>query len=309
MRWYAKAAEFGHIRAQLKLGEMYYYGIGTEKKPGVAAKWLKQPAEQGYSNAQYLLGLIYSKGEGSDIVKSNSEALYWFKKAAEDYHAEAAYQAGRMYYYGIGEQANPDQAQKYLKIAQEHGHSDARLLLAGMAKKQQKAAAVQPSSQVVPPQRPQSTSPPSASPSATEQLITQASPLTDLQKQAQSGNAGAQFELAEICFYGTGDQRFDIKAALQWYEKAARNGHVESQYKLGMFYYYGEIVTKDLTKARSWFEKAAAQNHGEAKNRIAMLDSEYKNNQPSQTEILMAKSRQGDREAQYQLGLLYPDVA
>lgn len=304
MRWYAKAAEFGHVRAQLKLGEMYYYGIGTEKKPGVAVKWLKQPAEQGYSNAQYLLGLIYSKGEVSEIVKNDSEALYWFKKAAEDFHAEAAYHAGKMYYYGKGEQADFEKAKKYLKLADEHGHSDARLLLARMAKEPQEAVVTQLPLRAEPLQHEQTTYPPSPTQPSTKQSTAQAPP-TSLRQRAQSGDAGAQFELAEIYFYGTGHQPLDVNTALQWYEKAARNGHVEAQYKLGMFYYNGEIVSKNLSKARNWIKKAAARNHSEAKKRIAVLDPQFKHSQPSPSTSLITQARKGDTEAQYQLGLLY----
>jgi TPR repeat protein len=296
LKWYIKAAEFGHVRSQLKLGEMYYYGIGTEKNSVIAVKWLEQPAEQGYSSAQYLLGLIYSKGGGPDITNREREALHWFKQAAEDYHAEAAYHAGRMYYYGIGEQANVEQAKSYLKLAEEYGSSDARQLLTSIAREQEKTTTVKPDLTEKP-------SPQKAIP--IPQQATPVAPVIDLQQLARNGDTSAQFELAEIYFYGRGNQQFDIQAALKWYESAARNGHAASQYQLGMFYYSGEIVTKDLEQARNWFEKAAAQNHREAKTQVALLNSELKKQQLSETEILIAQARQGEKDAQYQLGLLY----
>lgn len=285
--WYTKAAELGHERSKFKLGEMYYYGKGTEKKLDVAAKWLREPAEKGQSEAQYLLGMIYSRGSNSQIAKNDTEALYWFKQAAEEYHPEAAYHAGRMYSLGLGEVVDVEKAKFYLNLAKDYGDKRAEQLLASLA------------------DDPQNQNPTYQVQAQAEASPTRDLPLTDLKLRAQSGDVGAQFELAENYFTGSANQRVDVNAALQWYEQAASNGHAASQYKLGMFYYSGQVVTKDLTQARQWLAKAAAQNHDQARQRMAQLDSRRNAQTRSATEILIAQAKQGDQDAQYQLGLQY----
>ncbi len=56
----------------------------------------------------------------------------------------------------------------------------------------------------------------------------------------------------------------DNTLALYWYRKAAANGDVEKQKKLGLIYYYGEGVSQDYAEAVKWYRKAAEQGHAEA---------------------------------------------
>lgn len=51
----------------------------------------------------------------------------------------------------------------------------------------------------------------------------------------------------------------DVKEALIHFKAAAKKGHVDAQYRLGLHYY-----ETNLAKALKWFEKAAKQNHSEA---------------------------------------------
>jgi TPR repeat protein len=289
LRWYTKAAELGHVRSELKLGKMYFYGKGTQKNSSIAAKWLRQPAEQGYSDAQYLFGLIYLNGDKSAVVKNETEAFYWFKKAADDYHGEAAYHVGRMYFYGMGTSTNLEQAKTYLTLADESGNSQAQQLLASIAIKQRQLTGAQ-EPQDVTPENPQ---------------IVHSSPLADLLKLAQTGDVTAQFELAQSYFSDSANQHLEINDAVYWYEQAARNGHKGSQFNLGKLYFDGAVVAKDLDQAQYWLEQAAKQNHSEAKDLVALLNTKTKKPKQSPSDILIAKARQGSKDAQYQLGLLY----
>jgi TPR repeat protein len=111
--------------------------------------------------------------------------------------------------------------------------------------------------------------------------------------------------LAQSYFSGSSNQHPEVNDAIYWYEQAAHNGHVESQFTLGMFYYYGEVVAKNPAQAQYWLEQAAEQNHSKAKKLVASLRVDANNLKRSQSEILMAQARQGNKDAQYQLGLLY----
>lgn len=52
---------------------------------------------------------------------------------------------------------------------------------------------------------------------------------------------------------------------MEWFKKAADQGNVDAQNNLGVMYYTGEGVPKDMAKAREWLRKAAAQGNADAK--------------------------------------------
>jgi len=56
--------------------------------------------------------------------------------------------------------------------------------------------------------------------------------------------------------YGT---RKNIPSAFEWYLKAAKLGHRDSQYNIGYFYGNGEIVKKSHKKKIYWYKLAATQ--------------------------------------------------
>ncbi|MFC1813787.1 tetratricopeptide repeat protein, partial [Thermodesulfobacteriota bacterium] len=49
----------------------------------------------------------------------------------------------------------------------------------------------------------------------------------------------------------------DLKAAAQWYRKAAEKGHFRAQNNLGRMYLEGRGVKRDYQKAMAWFGKAS----------------------------------------------------
>ena len=87
-RWYRLAAEQGHVKAQVSLGNMYSKGIGVIQDHAEAAKWYQLAAAQGDAIAQFNLGVSYVKGLGVD--KDYLQAHMWFSIGAEggDAHAE-----------------------------------------------------------------------------------------------------------------------------------------------------------------------------------------------------------------------------
>ena len=55
------------------------------------------------------------------------------------------------------------------------------------------------------------------------------------------------------------------KRTVDAYQKEARAGDANTQYKLGMLYKYGLGVEEDKNKALFWFKKAADQGHMKAR--------------------------------------------
>ena len=50
--------------------------------------------------------------------------------------------------------------------------------------------------------------------------------------------------------------RQDYKKAIEWWEKAAKQGYANAQFNLGAVYGNGEGVRQDYKKAKEWFGKA-----------------------------------------------------
>jgi localization factor PodJL len=96
---------------------------------------------------------------------------------------------------------------------------------------------------------------------------------TALQSQADLGNEKAEFELASRYAEGRGFAR-DLKAAAQWYEKAAAQGLASAQYRAGSLYEKGLGVTRDLSQAKTWYQKAAEQGNVRAMHNLAVLMAE-----------------------------------
>ena len=74
-------------------------------------------------------------------------------------------------------------------------------------------------------------------------------------KSAKLGNADAQCSIGIMYYLGEGVLK-DLKKAASWWYQAAQKNHARSQYYLGVLYYHGEGVPKNLKQARNWIKKA-----------------------------------------------------
>jgi hypothetical protein len=65
--------------------------------------------------------------------------------------------------------------------------------------------------------------------------------------------------------------RKNTAGAILLWQKAAIKGYAESQYRLGMEYFMGTTIGKNIKTAREWFQKAAAQGYQDAKTELARM--------------------------------------
>lgn len=286
IKWYKEAAKLGHTKSQLKLGKLYFQGLGTDINYDAAAKYLKEPADSGFVDAQYMLGMIYLSGS-TQIKKNESRAFEWIKKAAEDFHADAMFQAGNMYYQGIGTNKDLKKARKYLELASEQNIDEASGLLAKIdAEKNQP-----PTTQIATVR----------TKSASDLLI----------ESAERGNVKAQYQLAMAYLEGKSGLRKNNAKALTWLKNAAINNHSDAQYLLGSFYYNGNPVQRDLKTAKFWLNKAAGAGVSQAKVLISAIDDFNKSSASRQkkavstNDLFLASADKGDSEAQFKVGLMY----
>jgi TPR repeat protein len=87
------------------------------------------------------------------------------------------------------------------------------------------------------------------------------------ERAARQGLPDAQYHLGNMYAYGFVALPADADAgrlAAQWYFEAARQGHADAQYSLGILFLTGTGVQQNPEEANRWIEKAAAQGHADA---------------------------------------------
>jgi len=86
-------------------------------------------------------------------------------------------------------------------------------------------------------------------------------------KAAEQGHAKAQFNLGVDYSNGIGVAK-DEAEAVKWYQKAAEQEDAEAQYNLGVCYLNGAGVAKDDEEAVKWFRKATEQGNADGQNNL-----------------------------------------
>ena len=124
-----KAADGGHVQAQIFLGVCYSIGKGVKTDWLEARRWLLRAAKTGDAEAQFRLGRFYHDGsEGTDeaVPPDYPESLKWFQKAAEQGHASAQWMLGLCYILGNGVPIDKRQAYHWFRSAANQGHAIAQ---------------------------------------------------------------------------------------------------------------------------------------------------------------------------------------
>jgi TPR repeat protein len=87
---------------------------------------------------------------------------------------------------------------------------------------------------------------------------------------AEQGVAGAQAWCGLI--YATGGRSVpqNWPTAVKWWRKAADAGRMDAQWFVGVCYYHGRGVDRDVTRAMVWFRKSAAQGNPAAFGAVYM---------------------------------------
>jgi len=126
---YQKAAEQGEVNAQVRLGNVYYFGTNEVKKDNIeAAKWFRLAAAQGDASAENNLGVMNELGMGMPI--DAKAAVDWFRKSAEQGYAKGESNYGRIYADGVGGVAtDPAKAYAWMSMSAAQGEVTAENFL------------------------------------------------------------------------------------------------------------------------------------------------------------------------------------
>jgi TPR repeat protein len=168
--WLKKAAEQGDKDAQLYMGIISYYGLGTRQDYTAAMNWFRESARRENASAEARLGGMYFAGLGG-VAISWKEALRLFRQSSsrgdargmarlgcmlmtgqgvtkDDVMAsglfhrvqalanlgdeEAQYQLGFLYYTGIGFSQNYKEAMAWYLKAEKQGNRECLIQVAEM---------------------------------------------------------------------------------------------------------------------------------------------------------------------------------
>lgn len=98
-----------------------------------------------------------------------------------------------------------------------------------------------------------------------------------MKRSAGQGNADAMYHLGVAFTFGSQTPKFtqdaDVEAA-KWYFEAARIGHKEAQYALGLMFLAGKGVVQSQEEAAVWIRKAAEQGHPGAQSFVRGIQAE-----------------------------------
>lgn len=88
------------------------------------------------------------------------------------------------------------------------------------------------------------------------------------ERAAAADDREAMFLLARMNLLGHGPARSNPDAdrdAARWFFEAARRGHADAQYHLGLLFYAGTGVEKNAAEALKWIRRAADNGHEAAR--------------------------------------------
>jgi len=142
---------------------------------------------------------------------------------------------------------------------------------------------------------------------AAETLPAAIAPLST-RDAAIAGDPTAAYTIAERFLAGKGVTR-NPKMAEHWYERAAKVGSANAEFRLGALYEKGdEGVTSDKTKAQAWYRKGADHGNVQAMHNLAVLYAAQTGGTPdyaSSAKWFEQAAGYGLKDSQYNLAVLY----
>jgi TPR repeat protein len=124
-------------------------------------------------------------------------------------------------------------------------------------------------------------------------------------KSAELGFPLAQATLGSLCLKGLEIPGHDIRKGIDLLSTAARSRSLSARFNLGMAYYNGDGVPKNVSQASRWFRLAVKQNFSEAQYTLGVLLIEGEENFPKEEKeglrLLQLAADQGHPAAKEQL--------
>ncbi len=286
------------------VGEMYRYGVGTEKNEKKTFSYYEKAADLGDVDGIVKVGRAYMNGIG--VPTDYQKSLYYFEKAAEQDNPEAMILTAYQYENGKGVDVNFEKSLEWLTRAErscrlrlegelpETDRNYYESLLGDVDHKRmhcESAACVELIGK---------------EDCSMEQRQKALSRLSELAHE--KGDWRAQVNMGILYEEGTFVGQ-DERKALEYYLMAAENGSTGAMNNIGNFYLHGKGVAKDYDKAFEWYQKAAdLSGNAAAECSLGMC---YQYGYGTKIDYEKARcfyelsARQGLGLAYYRMGLLY----
>lgn len=307
------AADAGHAHARYMLGQLYYNGWGFDKDDDEeAARWTALAAEQGDAEAQFFYGFLFEMGSG--VKEDIPSCLKWYELAAEQGHNEAKYRLGRLCFDGricpkskqkaealwrsaaeagyeeavIGmadlclKRKDPEEAEKWYRIAEEMGNTYASDRLDEMGLVSSRTRAFLERSDAIEEERRKirEVTPETAADAFRRGLEWDAKDPTAeyaekwITAAAENGCGEAAYELSERWRKRRRDPDLSDRMVLHWLRRASELGYMEGRARLAWAVASGANGAKvDLEEARSLWQEAANAGHTTAKEMLQHMDA------------------------------------
>ena len=264
LKWLSGAGLAGHAPSAYLAALMYTEGRGTDVDHGKAVKWYRMAAEKDFAPAQAALGRIYTEGRGVD--KNIKEGIRWKETAAKQGNASAIYDMGLMYYKGEFVERDEGEAIRWFTAGAKIGDRGSQYYL-GLIKFRDGYIdeAVSLISKAADKNYPEALLDLGVIYLTGQGGVKQdpAKSYTLFTKAAKSGVAEAAYFVGMMGLLGIGTEQ-NTKTAFSFIEKAAKTGHREALYIKGVMLRDGTACTADINKAAKAFMAAAEMDLPEA---------------------------------------------
>ena len=238
VRWYEKSAMQGYARAQRNLGRCYLFGKGVQKDRAGAIYWYRKASQQ---LPDALLDLAIILLHQTQTESELQEAVTLLHRAAENGNANAAFVLASLHADGRGVPKNMQTAAKWFLQATNMGPPEASVAMAyiyftGDGAPIDRRAAVERMGYI-------NTSDHFILPFTCASIPAMATrAMQELRKEAETGDAAAQYNLVRALSYGI-FQKEDIRQAIQWCLAAADQGYEDANIMMLEFRMEGENLT------------------------------------------------------------------
>ncbi len=256
---YGKAATLGDLDALFSVALCHLQGMGTHKDPKKDVELLQRAVDSGQVEAISHLGLCYQAGIG--VAKDAVRALQVFETGANLNDAASLYQLAQ-----VCSAAKSDKWLDYVRRAIKLGHGDAMLML-GVAYQKGKGGVILDPTKAVElfKMAHQSDEPAWVLLLEGRGVSVDAKRgVSYFEQAANTGDAVGLFNLANAWSNGEGVPRKDDETAFHLYRRAADAEDVDAVFTVAMCFATGAGVDVDVRAAVEWMQKAANMSSASA---------------------------------------------
>ena len=136
--WFRKAALMDDAEGYLNCAKIYYDDDSENQDPEKALQAFCASGERGNAEAQYYAGTMYLYGIG--VEEDYDKAFIWIDKAVYQGEAEAMSALGYMFLKGLGLPVNVDRALHWFEKADEAGSVGAHMMITAIRKAKAESA-------------------------------------------------------------------------------------------------------------------------------------------------------------------------